>query len=221
MRTATRMFLTLGAAAVCLLGSLLQAEAQTPARDVAASGRAESIPLLPIRRSIEEAEAEGAAFPTSVPDPLRTRIFAGYGGSAERKCVRVDNPMARRIGDFVIMGPMSLSIVINNVLSPLRWKGWWMSAHDPTLQRNGMLIRGARLRADGVGPDSLRHVQLNYDHVNVGRTPVAQFRHPVEIALADMHQSPIYFYPSDGEWLLIVTSGTDWGCYVTEHRRPT
>lgn len=198
----------------CVLFVPSEASAQSSAPERVSSALASSIPDLPTLTSIAAAQAEGATFPKSAPDPLRMRLFSTYSGSPERVCTPVLPRIgAQRVGDFLIM--------FSPAPAGSRPKAWWVTAHDPTAQRNGLLVRGWRLRPDGPGPDSLRYASLRYTYQNAGRTPIAEFRpaHSGNAHLVEVDDSVIF--PSAGDWMLVSTSGSDWSCLIVRIPPPS
>ena len=101
----------------------------------------------PIPASIQEAEAEGAAFPSEAPPPSLHRVFQRKAeGTAERKCVEfpVQYGAARRSGDFVAGAD------ITNLTAGREGKVTWTPLHDPASVRSSLLVRGSRLDQPGI-----------------------------------------------------------------------
>jgi hypothetical protein len=77
--------------------------------------------------------------------------------------------------------------------------------HDPSHERNGLLVRAVRLSGDSVAAtaqDSVRIVSLAYGYP-MGRPNPGAFFPPRTFML-----------PRSGEWLIVATAGRDWGCVI-------
>jgi hypothetical protein len=181
-----------------------------------------TIRALPILRRVADAETEGASFPwRPVVDTLRESYLAQHTGSATRTCVTAPSGIAGenanvRAGDFILGGNISHSRGSDVFWSPLR---------DPSVDGQGLLVRFARIDSAATSADTLRKVQLMYKGaftMQVWARSHPWGSHP----LSDVAwRSPEPFFwsslnmPSQGTWMAVATSGTDWGCVVFSTRR--
>ncbi len=159
---------------------------------------ADSIPNAahaPIRFAIKEAEAEGRNWPQRAEPTFQPTTGGAehWNDSAPRQCVSGGSNNAVRSGDFVIGGD------IHGAGSGREVKIWWEPKHPAA--SFSLVVRGAR-----VGPvsDTLRYVNIDWA---VGGSPKVGLTGPI------FYASGIAF-PSAGQWLLIATSGPDWGCFL-------
>ncbi|HLJ18561.1 MAG TPA: hypothetical protein VKU84_00100 [Stellaceae bacterium] len=162
-------------------------------------GHAQQIPV-----TIATAEAEGAAFhrdavPATLPEMFDHRPF---GGSSERRCVA-------SVPDDSLAGG---SLRSGEVIARTHFTGWWglradkqskiawFPLHAPARHsldpRASILIRAARLGDPG---DTLR--QTISGLTRGGFPSLVQLRAP-------------------GPWLVVATSGSDWGCFVLDVADP-
>ena len=159
---------------------------------------ADSLPnaaTAPIRFDIATAEAEGAEWPKRA-EPT----FQPGSGDADhwtdpvpRRCTTAGSSNTVRSGDFVIGGD------VNGAASGREVKIWWEPKHPAA--SFSLVVRGARL--DPV-VDTLRYVNSEWA---VAGSPRVGLTGPI------FYASGIAF-PSPGQWLVIATSGPDWGCFV-------
>ena len=133
----------------------------------------------PIPASIQEAEAEGAAFPSEAPPPSLHRVFQRKAeGTAERKCVEfpVQYGAARRSGDFVAGADIA------NLTAGREGKVSWTPLHDPASVRSSLLVRGSRLDQPGITSHFASLTMSGHSrktHPNTGATVAIPF---IEIA---------------------------------------
>ncbi len=156
-------------------------------------GRA-SAPLIPL--TVAAAEAEGAAFPRNpVLDSARSALISAYPGSTERKCGRAPaTGRGWRTGDFALGGS------IEDLRAGRHAKLWWAPLHAPPRTGGVLQLRAARLGTTAEAPDTLR-------------------QHRTDVALTVEPRSAAFFpgtlqLPRPGEWLVVATSGADWGCVI-------
>ena len=147
-------------------------------------------------RSVEAAQHEGAAFPHETQQaPSRT---FGSVGTAERKCVQFPPKAwsARRSGDFEIGG----QIAVLKAHTP--GKVWWTTLHNPEDTKAVLVVRASRLDRPEI---TSRFVSSHYGW------PVMKDGH----AHREYAFYPTAFsLPSPVRWLLVATSGNDWGCFI-------
>ena len=164
---------------------------------------------LPIRKTIAEAEAEGARYPHGPARERGPTVFAGRGPVA-RTCTRgptgilASRPSEIRSGDFAIGGQLG-GAWPPNVGMPS--KIWWAPYHDPFDFPSRLLVRGARL---GVRSDTFRYARSDYGW------PASSFPRPINTSerKADSFFPSGITIPHAGEWLLVATAGDDWGCFI-------
>ena len=148
---------------------------------------ADSVPL-----SIREAEEAGASFPSLIrrapfpPEFADTSIY----GSAERRCVRVRDEAVARSGDFLI-GPFT-----TRGYAWLFKKLWWVPASHPGE------LRVVAVQLDGTAVPLVIH-QPAVARARPPRPDSSDAFHPTRISIRDA-----------GEWMLLATSGTSWGCIL-------
>lgn len=164
---------------------------------------------------ITNAEADGARF-RRIPNPAVVRVMfssppdsrtgryligrdAGPNVHAEgRKCVAGQEMGPIRSGEFVIGGQLSGSVAM---VAGQRGKVWWAPLHEaPNMPP--LLVRGRSLTTPA---DTVR-----FSTGDIARSVGGTGRH--------------YFFPSGitiprpGRWLLIATSGANWGCFILTAR---
>jgi hypothetical protein len=154
---------------------------------------------------VQAAQEEGARFPRGNPQaPPRT--FRSMG-TASRKCVEFppnvdskwvfNHPVSRRSGEF------ETGAQISALKAGQAGKVWWDPLHKPRPTKATLIVRGTRLDQPEI---TSRFVSSRYAY------PVTKDGHA--------HLEEYAFYPtgfslpSPGRWLLIATSGDDWGCFI-------
>jgi hypothetical protein len=167
---------------------------------------------LPAPATIQEAEAEGAAFPREAPPPSLPFGFGDVNGTQERKCVAFPDggvlsanwiQNSRRSGDFVVGAE-----IIQGLQAGGEAKVFWVPLHDPASRNATLLVRSVRLDQPAI---TSRFVGKDYAF------PMKEQRSPIKDSAVDREHG---FYPSGfslpsaGRWLLIATSGPDWGCFI-------
>jgi VWFA-related protein len=150
-------------------------------------------PPLPQLGSVQEAESEGRAFQVSTGKPAKGFSSRSLPGTSERRCVEVESYREARSGDFVA-GNFAEYPGLNRLGSLS-----WTPAHVPT-ERQPLTIRFARL--DRPGPGS----------------------RAVFVARAEMESGQVFFpsrvnLPTPGRWMLVATSGPNWGCFILDLRQ--
>ena len=156
-----------------------------------------------IATTVDAAEAEGAKFARSVAPTVVANVFAGaFEGTAERKCVAaqaVDSiPHFLRSGEFIVQG------MFRGEWGPRAngdAKFLWTPLHNPYRypSASGLLIRGARI---GHASDKLRQ-------------SVARAVYPgTRLKYSEAAFATLVRFPTAGQWLVVVTAGKDWGCFL-------
>jgi hypothetical protein len=171
----------------------------------------------PIARTIAAAEAEGATFPRGpAPDSSRVAALGLAGGDGRRTCLRMPfgtSDTTVRAGDFRV--PHDFRAIKPGVLS----RTYWRPLHEP-VSTTPLVVRAAYLSATASTRtmyDTLRVIEPNT--VYGGRQPT-----PAEIAEDPNKRrwSPYGTYlmsmifPRSGAWLVVMTSGPDWGCVIVD-----
>jgi hypothetical protein len=164
-------------------------------------GAAQRIPT-----SVPAAEAEGAAYPRSaVPHTVARDFRSPISGTSDRRCV-VPPPDSLlgdtlRSGEFIVRGGIGRSTgPMGYSLSRAR-KLLWEPLHNPYVYptRKGLLVRAVRV---GHPSDTLR-------------LAVAHAAYPgIKMKYTEAGYPSGFNFPSAGEWLMVATSGTDWGCFL-------
>ena len=159
-------------------------------------------------QAVEAAEAEGAKHPRITVTGPEEAVYAEAFGPRERRCVDVGKHPTVRSGDFVA-GPFHERIVMAGTQ---KRKIWWTPRQMPATPV--LHLRATRIGSpDGVAsytfaqtarPVALSDVQA---YRNGGPRPVPNGPSffPTEVRL-----------PQAGNWLVIVTSGDNWGCFILD-----
>jgi hypothetical protein len=148
----------------------------------------------PVPATIETAEAEGAAWPRPSQPSTQPEYTAthDFGVDVPRKCnesVGADRQI--HSGEFLIGGEVGSGA--NWFPAPGREaKIWWAPRHPA---EGDTLVVRARL-IDGAPADTSRFVSANW------------------VVNSAWFYASGYMLPSHGRWLLVATSGPDWGCFV-------
>ncbi|HEY9226620.1 MAG TPA: hypothetical protein VIP11_08245 [Gemmatimonadaceae bacterium] len=153
----------------------------------------------PMLFSVAAAEAEGRSFPREAP-PTRVRpsFSTPKMGTVERKCVSTSGlspspTSTMRAGDFVAWGQL------NSFVSGQQSKVGWGTLHDPAEGGYSLVIRAARI---GNTSDTVRYTRSDYGYSANGLPKVDAF-YPTRLQLT-----------RPGVWILVATSGPDWGCLI-------
>jgi hypothetical protein len=154
--------------------------------------------------TIRAAEEEGAAFPRSKAQTLPPTFKDGEtAGTADRKCVEFPEGLevgSRRSGDFVVGGS------IPNLSAGREGKVWWAPMHDPAGSKATLVVRSARLDQPTI----------------TSRFTSSHYAWPVAADWSVLRDHAFYpsgfSLPTPGRWLLAVTSGDDWGCFIVSVR---
>jgi hypothetical protein len=153
--------------------------------------------------TVREAEAEGAGRPRESADvPSQSDFVARFAGTADRRCVSDTAYGAYpngslRSGDFILRGGWGGPLGFQ---AGKRRKVGWVPLHGSPSHKPPLVIRAARI---GNPADSVRFSIEGLVHD--GRQP-----------------EPLYAYVSDaplptaGQWLVVATAGSDWGCFVLD-----
>ena len=144
--------------------------------------------------SIEAAETEAAAYPsTAPPDPLPA-MFAeeGRAGTPERRCAETDDSAEVRSGEF-IAGPFNHGRT---------GKMWWVPLHTPGSPLypagiNSLVVRATRL------DQTVESIAFSYSHLAWTEGPGRVTFFPSDL-----------YPPTEGRWMLVATSGPNWGCFI-------
>jgi hypothetical protein len=147
-------------------------------------------------RTVEAAEAEGATYPTA-SELTEQSGYAEASGPKERKCVDADaaKHVAARSGEFVA-GPFDRRVMFGSPTSPesAKRKVWWTP-------RQTAVMPPMQLRAAKIGSPDL----------------TASWTFPSVVS----NESGFFFntlvrFPQAGKWLVVVTSGNNWGCFILD-----
>lgn len=176
----------------CLLPALVQGQTR---------GAGQPVDLVDL---ISALEARGAQVPAVAVPALRRESFERLTGqgSAERRCVRVSQGRTLRSGDFVLGGETGA----DHPPRPGRpAKLWWA----PLLASGSM-----ELLVAGTHPASGDTLRLVSDRVAYPGFPRV------------VGENEDWFFPTvltleEGLWVLVATSGDNWGCFLLDARSPT
>lgn len=145
---------------------------------------------------IAAVEELGAGHARAEPPPATPGTFAAWEGVAERRCVQVRPSVGNRSGEFVVRTGI-LPVSVGRV-----FKVSWSPLHNA--RRMELLVRG-------------RNVSTMADSARFRRTDVAV---PGVDAVDEDGKINSWFFPTGlvlhtpGRWLLVATSGPNWGCFV-------
>jgi hypothetical protein len=150
--------------------------------------------------SVAAAEAEGAAFPRGAKPVNVPAVFSmPFAGSAERKCVTPraddDDTPQLRSGDFIVRGRF---VGEWGPHAKRANKFWWAPTHNPFEFPNALLLRATRL---GHPDDAFRLAIADWAYPRRGYERESGFPSGVG-------------FPKAGNWIVIATSGDDWGCFL-------
>ena len=160
---------------------------------------ADSLPdaaRAPLARTVAQAEREGATWPrrSEVSSQPNQDARNHWATPAPRTCATATSIGPLRSGEFVIGG---------NIGGSEAWHGevkiWWEPMHPA--ESFSLVVRGVSLTTPG---DTLRYTSTNWV---IGGRPPADWSGPVFFASG-------LVIPSTGRWLVIATSGPDWGCFI-------
>jgi hypothetical protein len=150
-----------------------------------------------ILRTVTAAEAEGAVSRHGVATAVQPTVAAAaFSGTSARRCV---SPPSE---DSLVAGSLRSGDLIARARFTGRWgirsgkglKVLWLPLHAVTDAEQPLLIRAARV---GSPSDSVRETIARAVHSHG----------------ADGYPS-ILTFPHSGEWLVVATTGPDWGCFL-------
>jgi len=138
-------------------------------------------------RTVEAAAAEGAKHPKAGgTEPV---MYADAFGPKERQCVDAEKHVTARSGEFVA-GPFDAHVM----MAGLGRKVWWTP-------RQGAAMPPMQLRAVKIGsPDTT----VTWTFPSVVRNENGYFFNTT------------FRFPEVGKWLVVVTSGENWGCFLLD-----
>ena len=150
-----------------------------------------------IATTVAKAEAEGkkwpsVSVPSTQPESGGTRSLLG---EAPRTCVGAYSIGPIRSGDFLVGGEIGGADAVNGSVRAA--KVWWMPKYP--VRNDSLIVRAALL---GSPSDTMRLVMTSWASSGPSKGP--------------------WFYPSatrlpkSGRWLVVATSGPNWGCFVLE-----
>jgi hypothetical protein len=156
-----------------------------------------------IPATVAAAEAEGASFPHGATPRIVDEVFShAFSGTAARTCVAPPRDSiaggSLRSGEFIVRGRFS------GYWGPKAnrdGKYLWAPLHNPYVYPapGGLLIRAARL---GHPSDTVRVAEAHAAY-SARRDRFKEAAYPSLVR-----------FPAAGEWLVIATSGKDWGCFL-------
>ena len=148
--------------------------------------------------TIQLADAQGAQRATLPAEPAASQVSIRAWqptGTAEHKCVEVNEQVHVRSGDILAAGFSHYRGVWYSGWGKINWLPYHPTPEAPTQ----LVIRAARL--DAAAPPWI-------------------FERPGDMATADRAHTmdfsyPTGFYlPTTGRWLLVATAGLNWGCFI-------
>jgi hypothetical protein len=166
---------------------------------------------LPIPAGSSEAEIVAAAqleattFPRLEVTRTPSRSFLTVQtGTSDRRCIEGNEIGPVRSGEFVIGGQLSGS----RAMEPGRPGKIWWAPLNHSIDMGPLLVRGRNINSP---LDTVRYTTKTVAWPVTSDTPVPE---------ADRE----YFYPSgitipkSGRWLLVASSGGNWGCFIITTR---
>ena len=152
--------------------------------------------VAPIPTTVDAAEAEGAKHPR--PVGTEPSMYADAFGPTDRRCVDADGgatDRTARSGEFVA-GPFNPPVFMGNPRSAqgARRKVWWAP-------RQGTAMPPLQLRAAKIDSPN---VTVNWTLPSVASNESGQF------------YNTLFRFPVVGKWLVVVTAGNNWGCFLVE-----
>ena len=151
---------------------------------------------------VANAQAEGKGFPRAeIPRQAYPHFAAVQNGSTDRRCVEGTETGPIRSGEFVIGGQLGGSVAMS---AGRVGKIWWAPLNH-SMNMPPLEVRGRSLVAFG---DTLRYTT---ERVAWPITPGAP--RPPEAEREYFFPSGITL-PTSGRWLVIATSGENWGCFI-------
>jgi hypothetical protein len=154
-----------------------------------------AVPTDSLAQSIAEAEERGSRHPPAVTNNAG-KGDVEFPGSRERRCVNTDAD-AMRSGDFVA-GPFDW---YNGAWRQGYGKIWWHPDEMPS-ERPVLIVQAARLDE----PAESRVYEATFVSWPSGPN--------------ESEATSIKFYPTGirlptvGRWMMVVTAGNNWGCFV-------
>lgn len=144
--------------------------------------------------------------PRGVIDSARAAaIVTTLPGSADRLCANIPrSEFADDQAHALAAGPRTSSIrtgdfvvgaEIGSLMAGRAQKVYWVTLHEPRGSGIELVVRAARLGPDATPGDTVRFTQ--------SRISVLIPSYPTAFSL-----------PSPGKWLVVATSGPDWGCMI-------
>ena len=163
---------------------------------------ADSLPnalTIPIPRTVGEAEAEGARWAKrKEATTQRGEVAKTWAMSAPRKCVTAEVSAPLRSGEFHIGGELVSGPRPNGQV-----KIWWEPMHP--VDSLPLVVRGISLTNPA---DTLRQMMKD---ISRGGTPPMDWSGPFFFPSG-------FWFPASGRFLVVATSGADWGCFILTHR---
>jgi hypothetical protein len=138
--------------------------------------------------TVEAAEAEGAKFPKA-ESALEPGMYGEAFGAKERKCVDAETHVAARSGEFVA-GAFDRHWHMGNSGR----KVWWAPMQTATMPP--MLLRASKIGA----PEAT----VTWTFPSVVSNENGYFFNTT------------FWFPAVGKWLVVVTSGNNWGCFLLD-----
>lgn len=166
---------------------------------------AQEVDRLPAAESTDElvalVEAEGRSYPSRKAEAASDPFAAfEWVGSSDRECVEVTSLQPTRSGEFVIGGQIAEGQLVHERENKI----WWAPLNN-ALDMPPLLVRGVRLdpRGDRIGWESSRIAWPPARRAGSSGDPTRNFFFP-----------SWFTPPSAGRWLVVATSGDNWGCFI-------
>jgi hypothetical protein len=183
---------------------------------------------------VEAAEAEGANHPRTNVDGPEDKTYAAAFGPRERLCVDVGKNPTVRSGDFVA-GPFHERIMRPDISGQgvLKRKIWWAPKQMPELVpylgldsvhfwealRQLPFPPVLHLRATRIGSPAVV-TAFRFERITrpIAQSELEAYRNgtgPRPIGGRPFFPTEVRL-PSAGNWLVVVTSGDNWGCFIVD-----
>lgn len=153
---------------------------------------------IPIPRNVLEAEAEGATWARRTGGTTQRGDAAkGWQTDVPRKCMTARASAPLRSGEFFIGGELNSGPRPSGQV-----KIWWEPKHPA--DSLPLVVRGVSLTNPA---DTLRQMMKE---LAIGMGPDGRATGPT------FFPSGLWF-PASGRFLVVATSGADWGCFILSH----
>lgn len=143
--------------------------------------------------AVEAAEAEGARYGKPDASAQPAALYGEAFGPTDRRCVDAESHVTARSGEFVA-GPFETHIMFPSPNGRAQRKVWWAPRQTATMPP--MQLRAEKIAAP--------RVTVSWTFSSVVRNENGYFFNTT------------FRFPETGKWLVVVTSGSNWGCFLLD-----